>query len=102
MFTNKREFYLDGAIIFEDGIVEFKYKNINARKLTAIRNGSFMLFKGTEFIETDRYIPNLSYNHLVRLQDGRELRVQTIEPVEENRKNMYKTNGYTGLMMVLG
>lgn len=101
MYGIKKGFFLKGEVVFENGPVSFKYKNINASRLAAVRSGSFMTFKASEFIETDRYINNLNNHHKIKLQDGRELYIQTIEPIEDNKKNMYKKNAYTGMLIAL-
>ncbi len=101
MYSMKKDFYLTGAVVFSDGLVGFKYKHINANKMSAVRSGAFMTFKANDYIEIDRYIPNLNYNHLIRLDGGRELRIQTTEPIENNRKNMYKKSSYTGMYIAL-
>lgn len=102
MYAKKKEMFKKGYVLFTDGKVPFKYKEVNGNKLSTVRSGSFLTLQTQVFIQCDRYVKGLSFNHQIELADGRVLKIQEIEAIENNRKNMYKKDANIGMFLALG
>ncbi len=87
-FSQKSEYYKKGQIVHDNGVIDFRYKD----KEIQFRGQSstyFQQISGNSRIEIegDR---ELLINDLVRLESGRELRVEEIRPIMNNSKAMYQ------------